>query len=251
MQQLKRLYRSTYSGENILTSLAYEGGNWVPELELVPNAVLNTHTTTQAVAIGNGTSRRDFDLKFVMNHLSGFGGIDSLQTYGCNALYRDYNPDFLIAVGAGMVKEIAESGYCDNNIVYTNADYLLEYPGKFYLVPQNLHFDSGAIAAYMAAFDGHKKIFLLGYDSYDVPGAYNNMYANTPNYLTDEHHQNNAFLTKSLHAVMATYNNVEFVRVMPSEAHWAHDDHLRLPNFRQINYRDFVFEADIGMMSPN
>jgi len=249
MQQLKRLYRSTYSGENIVTGLTYEAGEWQPELESVPNAVLNTHTTTQAVAIGNGVSRQDFDLKFVINHSAGFGGRDSLQTYGCNAVYRDANPDFLIVTGAGMIQEVAESGYCDNNIVYANADYLLDYPGKFYLIPQNLYFDSGALAAYMAAFDGHKKVFLIGFDSYDVPGAYNNMYSNTANYLTDQDTQNHAFFTKSLHAVMTTYSNVEFVRVMPSDQHWAHEDHLRLPNFRQINYRAFVIEADIGMLT--
>jgi hypothetical protein len=249
MQQLKRLYRSTYSGENIVTGLTYEDGEWRPELELVPNAVLNTHTTTQAVAIGNGVSRLAFDLQFVINHSAGFGGRDSLQTYGCNALYRDYTPDFLVATGAGMIQEIAKSGYCANNIVYANADYLEQYPGKFYLIPQNLYFDSGAIAAYMAAFDGHKKVFLIGYDSYDVPSTYNNVYSDTANYLTSQDTQNHAFFTKSLRAVMTTYSDVEFVRVMPVDTHWAPIEHVLLTNFRQIDYRQFVLEADVGMLS--
>jgi hypothetical protein len=249
MQKLRRLYRSTYSGEHIVTALTYESGDWTPTLEMVPNQVLNTHTTTQAVAIGNGVSRQNFDLNLVVNHVGGFGGQDSLQSYGCNAVYRDARPDFLIAVGDAIVKEIAESGYCDNNIVYANAAQLLKYPGKFYLIPQNLIMDSGAIAAYMAAFDGHKKIFLLGYDSYDTVGPYNNIYADTPGYLTASHTQNHDFLTNSLRTVIETYSDVDFVKVMPSKYHWVHESHARLVNFRQIDYREFVIEADVGLLS--
>ena len=42
-----------------------------------------------AYCIGNGPSRKDFDL----NRLKATG-----QTYGCNALYRDFMPDFIFSV---------------------------------------------------------------------------------------------------------------------------------------------------------
>jgi hypothetical protein len=45
---------------------------------------------------------------------------------------------------------------------------------------------------------------------------------------------------------MNTYNDVEFVRVMPEATWWTPDEWAALPNFRQINFRDFVLEADIG-----
>jgi len=249
MQQIKRLYRSTYSGESVVKNLTYANNTWTPELELVPNNVFNTHTTTQAAVIGNGESRANFDLNLVVKHVAGLGGIDSLQTYGCNALYRDYTPDFLVAVGEDIVREIAESNYCTDNIVYANADYLLTYSNRFYLIPQNLYLDSGAVAAYMACFDGHKKVFLLGFDSYDETGPYNNIYKGTNGYqLTDKLHSN-VFFTQSLHSVMTTYSDVEFVRVMPEATWWAHDQHNVLPNFRQINYKDFVLEADLGLLA--
>ena len=186
MQKLKQIYRSSYAGESVVTSLTYENADWTTETEYVPNSVFNAHTTTQAVAIGNGESRLGFDLNHVLNHISGIGGVDSLQTYGCNALYRDYTPDFLVAVGDDIVKEIAYSGYTAKNIVYTNGQHILEYPGMFYLIPQNINYDAGAIAAYMACFDGHKKVFLLGYDSYDEQSPTNNVYKNTVGYPTDE-----------------------------------------------------------------
>lgn len=54
--------------------------------------------------IGNGESRKDFDL----NLLKGHGSI-----YGCNAIYRDYPEliDVLTAVDNGIIHEIYHSGY--------------------------------------------------------------------------------------------------------------------------------------------
>ena len=54
MHQLKQLYRSNYAGESVVTSLTLSSGEWIPEVETVPNSVFNTHSTTQAIAIGNG-----------------------------------------------------------------------------------------------------------------------------------------------------------------------------------------------------
>ena len=59
--------------------------------------------------IGNGESRKGYDL----NKLKGKGRI-----YGCNALYRDFTPDVLVAVDQGICHEIYNSGYCQNNETY-------------------------------------------------------------------------------------------------------------------------------------
>ena len=56
--------------------------------------------------IGNGESRKSFDLEKLRPH----GKI-----YGCNALYRDFTPDHLSAVDMGIMHEIYNSGYCQNN----------------------------------------------------------------------------------------------------------------------------------------
>ena len=47
--------------------------------------------------IGNGESRKDFNLDLLKPH----GKI-----YGCNALYREFEPDYLIAVDPKMIVEI-------------------------------------------------------------------------------------------------------------------------------------------------
>lgn len=64
---------------------------------------------TKVFCIGNGESRKDFDL----NKLRPFGKI-----YGCNALYRDFKPDALISVDHGIMHEIYHSGYCYDNITW-------------------------------------------------------------------------------------------------------------------------------------
>ena len=51
--------------------------------------------------IGNGESRRDFNLQ----NLRQYGKI-----YGCNALYRDFMPDVLTAVDHGIMHEIYHAG---------------------------------------------------------------------------------------------------------------------------------------------
>jgi hypothetical protein len=249
MQKLKRLYRSNYAGENIVTQLHLSFGEWNPTTEFVPNNVTNTYTTNQAIAIGNGESRLSVNLNFISQHQGGLLAQNKLQVYACNAAYRDFPPDFLIATGDEIVKEIANSGYCDNNIVYATADAVLKYPNKFYLIPQNVLNDAGSIAAYMACFDGHKKVYLLGYDNYDKHSPYNNVYKNTNGYLTSEHTDNGEFFARSLHDVMSTYDDVEFIRIMPSTTYWMHDSWKPLLNFRQISYRDFVLEADVGTLS--
>lgn len=246
MQKLKQIYRSNYGGESVVTSLTYENQDWTPVTEYVENNVFNTYTTTQAIAIGNGESRSGFDLQHIALHKAGFGGADRLQSYGCNALYRDFTPDFLIAVGNGVVNEIADSGYTGNNIVYVHGEHILNYPGKFYLIPQNVSYDAGSIAVYMACFDGHKKVFMMGYDNYDTLGPVNNIYKNTPGYLTSADQQNGTFWAKALHSVMTTYSDVDFVRIMPTQGWWIPPELADLPNFRQIDFRQFVLEANIG-----
>ena len=54
-----------------------------------------------AFVLGNGTSRKSIDIKSLEPH----GMI-----YGCNALYREYDPDYLVAVDVKMVLEISSTG---------------------------------------------------------------------------------------------------------------------------------------------
>lgn len=61
--------------------------------------------------IGNGKSRLSFNLNTLSEH-----GI----LFGCNALYRDFSPDFLVSIDIPITHEIISSNYIKSNKLYTN-----------------------------------------------------------------------------------------------------------------------------------
>jgi hypothetical protein len=244
MLKVAKSYRKDYTGEDIIVERKKEGTHWYETVETVPNAVTNNQISNRAVVIGNSPSRLEFNIQH-LKKFSGLLGADTLQTYGCNALYRDFTPDFLVAHGNEIVKEIAGSEYVKNNIVYTNALHLLAYPGKFYLIPHNPYADAGTTAAYIAAFDGHKKIYLLGFEEQDTENYNYNVYAGTNGYdalevdiLSDKWIANRVELFN-------LYDDVDFVWVTHRGTNTVPESHKYCTNFRQISHRDFVLETDL------
>lgn len=222
------------------TRMTWEDGQWKMQSEFIPNRVVNTQISKQAVVIGNGSSRENAELFHLNNPNIGLYGSKAIQTYGCNALYRDFTPTFLVATGAEIVQEIADSGYCDDNIVYANSGVVAKYPGKFYLVPQDPHYNSGTLAMYLACFDGHEKVYLYGFDG--ETGA--NMYANTPGYQPNNDTVNDVFWNKAMLQIMSLYSEVEFIRVAPNAGYSCPDEWASLLNFRQIDYQKFHIEIN-------
>jgi hypothetical protein len=240
MQIPKKLYRADYAGEEILLNTVYENSTWKYEYETVPNRITNIQISNRACIIGNGASRRSFDLKYIKNHRGG-GGQLALQTYGCNALYRDFAPHFLVTTGNPMIEEIAASGYCEDHIVYANSKALLKHPGKFYLIPQDLQYNAGTLATYLACFDGHKMVFLLGFDN----ATDYNAYEGTPNYCDVGVIADDTYFVKTMAVIMSIYSDVEFIRVMPIDSWRQPPEWQALPNFRQINFKEWSYLADL------
>ncbi|MEK9698305.1 MAG: hypothetical protein VW270_21225, partial [Candidatus Poseidoniales archaeon] len=81
--------------------------------------IFNDPQGKDAYIIGNGESRKNFDLYSLPQ-----------DTYGCNALYREYEPDFLIVVDRHMYQEIANTEYIDQNTVYTNRNNMKRFGGN-------------------------------------------------------------------------------------------------------------------------
>jgi hypothetical protein len=248
MQKLNKWYRKDYHGENVVGNLIYDKQKWEISEEWVPNSVVNNQISNQACIIGNGISRKEFNLSAVIGHHGGLLGRMKLQTYGCNALYRDHTPDFLVVSGEddGIVSEVANSGYCDNNIVYASIPHIMRHPEKFYSIPQDLAWNAGSVATYLAAFDGHKRVYMIGFDGQDTAGINYNMFAGTPNYQGSSGAQADpAFLDLTMKTIFTTYGDVDFVRVMPSKYTTIPESWKYCTNLRQISFRDFVIEADL------
>jgi hypothetical protein len=255
MSTISKLYRKDIAHEEVNTVGLFLNDQWQYQKEEITISQFN-NLANHAVVIGNGKTCNEFDLtKILPSRATTRWGeigpwVDKRQrrnffTYGCNALYRNYKPDFLIATGDGIVKEIAESRADKSNVVYTYSKNLEKYPGKFNILPQNPDFNAGAIAAYMAAFDGHKKVFLLGFDGVDSLIDNGNMFADTPNYPAKDYPTNTEFWIRSLNTVMSVYSDTEFIRVCPSKDYIQPEMWKFNLNYRQIDFRRFVLEADI------
>jgi hypothetical protein len=127
---------------------------------------------TAAFVLGNGVSRLAVDL----NQLKTCGKI-----YGCNALYREFTPDVLISTDRAIAHTIQNSGYAQNNTMYTRKP-LPELGARS--VPQNYFgFSSGPIAVGIAAMDRHIAVYLIGFDmGPNTNNRFNNVYADTEFY---------------------------------------------------------------------
>jgi hypothetical protein len=237
MQVVKRLFRNNYPGEDIYTAATYTNGTWSYDKEFVPRVLENQKFGGRAVVIGNGTSRLNFDL----NHLK----TKTLQTYGCNALYRDFDPDFLIAVGKEIGNEIKNSGYANNHVVFSTTENIIKYPNTFHLVPQNPAWNAGAVATYLACFDGHATVYLLGHDGLDTAGYFNNVYKNTNAYAVDEDKITDKFWALAMGHVFKTYNLVDFVLVNRTGRGYMPAEWRGYTNLRRITFRELVLECDL------
>jgi hypothetical protein len=240
-----KLYRTDYTGEDIIQERVMQDGQWVSTTEHVPNNVINNQISNRAVVFGNGESRLGFNVKHLLNKKSGLLGADTLQSYACNAFYRDYTPDFLVVTSRIIADEIAKTNYTTDNIVYTRVDISLEFPRKFYLIPRDPYADAGATAAYIACFDGHKKIYLLGCDGQFETNYNNNVYAGTSGYGAKDADVIGHNWEESYLQLFQVYDDVDFVLVTATGRHNTFYSWRACTNFRQISHRDMVLEADL------
>jgi hypothetical protein len=127
---------------------------------------------TQAFVLGNGISRKTV----APASLQPLGKI-----YGCNALYREFTPDVLVATDRPIATAIQESGYAQNNVFYTRRP--IDGLGAHRVPTLYFGYSSGPISTAIAAIDGHRLIYLLGFDmGPDKNQQFNNVYAGTEFY---------------------------------------------------------------------
>lgn len=256
MTVLNKIYRKDITSETVNLIGLYSEDSWKYQTEDVEISHFEL-LSYNAVVVGNGISAKEFDLTnlFPYRETTAWGKFSpwiykrqrrNFFTYGCNAIYRNYKPDFISCVGDGILKEIAETDKDKTGtIFYSNSKYLEKYPGVFNFLPQNPDFNAGAMSAYMAAFDGHKKVFMLGFDGIDSENNTYNMFAGTDNYPPVNYSTKEEYWVRSLNVVMQTYSDTEFIRVCPSKKFRQPEMWKYNLNYRQIDFRQFVFEADI------
>lgn len=216
-------YRRDYDGEFVIVETRLVDGANQQTREWIPNAIANHHTSGRAAVIGSRVLSHRFQYQRLQRHRGGLLGHKRLQTYGTGDLWRDMRFDFFAATDRTEIATMIDLGYNQHCTVYTTARMCLEHPGKFYLIPYVPQIDALALPLYLAAFDGHSEVFMIGY-CLETPSG-------SKTWISD------------IDNIMSTYSGTEFVLVgvegnMP-ESWRSH------PNVRAMNTREFVTYCDI------
>jgi hypothetical protein len=183
-----------------------------------------------AFVLGNGVSRKNINLHQLKIH----GNI-----YGCNALYREYTPDVLVATDLPIATQIQQSGYSAKNRFYTRRP-LPNLGAK--TVPKEYYGNSsGPIACAIAALDGHNQIYMLGFDlGGDQNQLFNNIYADTEFYKkTGSHPTYAGNWINQLIKIAKNYPNLEFCRVHGDTTSTI-DEFSKISNIRRLSMSEFV-----------
>lgn len=188
-------YRSDYAGEFVVTETRWSGGRKQQQREWVPNPIENQHISHRAACIGTSADSDKFNYTILQRHRGGLLSSKKLQTYGTGTIAREMRLDFAVDLDTTVLNELIISKYDENNIVYSSASLCLQWPGHLYLVPYFPRLLTQVLPVYLAAFDGHNEIFLLGYhndcgiDSPHWPNQLSQIfsaYASTKFYLIGE-----------------------------------------------------------------
>lgn len=161
-------YREDYPGEFVVLETRWSAGKKQQQREWVPNPIENHHISGRAACIGNDLDKHRFDYKVLQRHRGGLLGSKKLQTYGVGSIAKEMRLDFTVESNREVLKDFVDSGHSQNYIVYTTSSNCIAFPENFYLIPYNPRFLDINTLVYLAAFDGHKEIFLLGYNK-DTP----------------------------------------------------------------------------------
>ena len=186
---------------------------------------------TQAFVLGNGISRQGVDLQ----QLQLLGTV-----YGCNALYREFTPDVLIATDRPIATHIQESGYSAQHRFHTRRP--IAGLGAQAVPKPYFGFSSGPIATGLAAQDGHVHIYLLGFDMAPTPAnTINNLYAGTEFYKrVDAPPTFTGNWVKQIRKICEDFHQIKFVRVCGATTACIND----LENIKNLEHLDLAIFLD-------
>jgi len=173
-------------------------------------------TVNNVFVLGNGESRLEHSLE----ELRDYGRI-----YGCNAIYRDFSPDVLVAIDRHMVDEIVESSYPDNHVCYFARDHRAnEIPPKCLVGEYGKTQYCGPTAIRLSILlDKPQRIYMLGFDIFDK--KWSNVYSGTEGYEDNRIQAqqmvaqgqiivHNKLTLTQLRDIFTSFSNIEFYKVM-------------------------------------
>jgi len=194
---------------------------------------LQIDTTKTIFVVGNGTSRKPIDL----NLLKKYG-----KVYGCNALYREFDPDVLVAVDTKMVLELNKAKYQHRVPVWTNPNKSYSGMTGFNFFNPSKGWSSGPTALWKASEDSAEEIYILGFDYKGLGDNYdkvNNVYAGTHNYKKE--HERATFYGNWLKQTAITIQKnpqTRYIRVIEDRG-FVPKELTNLSNLTHMSIEDF------------
>ena len=158
-------YRRDYDGEFVVTRTRLANGRGQQSRDWITNSVENHHISGRAAVIGSSVDRERFDYTRLQRHKGGLLAKKRLQTYASGTIWSEMPVDFFVTINRPTAKLIHTANYHNTSIVYTTPNLCMTYPGDFFLVPMSPQLSEIALAVYLAAFDQHEEVFLLGYNN--------------------------------------------------------------------------------------
>lgn len=192
------------------------------------------HQYEPAFIIGNGLSRKDFNL----NKLVGQGCI-----FGCNALYRDFTPDYLVAIDDKIAEEISQSDFPMNRFIIPPNEEQYE-PAE--CNPNRPRSNAGMNACLEAIKMGFGVIYLFGFDfilenEVSVKNIYDGSNCYGPE--TRANYNDNGNRVKYFEWMARKNPSVKFKFVLPRDIGIIHN--INSSNVTGIYYEDFDPEWDV------
>jgi len=175
-----------------------------------------------AFCIGNGESRRDFDLERVKPYGT---------MYGANAIHRDTTVDHLVCCDQRMAKEAMYNNYVGP--IYTRDRWYTDFatsqvkPLPNFDWPQDqkftqtFHWGSGLHAVHLACRHGANICVMIGHDFYGINDKHNNLYKATPNYESAEYRAvDPSFWIRQFGLLFAYFPRTTFIFCQPDINTW-------------------------------
>jgi hypothetical protein len=216
-------YRTDYAGEFVILETRWNAGKKEEAREWIPNPIENHHLSGRAACIGSDIDQWRFDYTRLQRHRGGLLGSKKLQTYGTGPIAQQMRLDFAVETNSNGLAKILETGYQRDNIVYTTGRNCISSPGEFYLIPHKPRLIDMALTVYLAAFDGHQEIFLLGY--------------------TDETNGDALNWESQLTEIFTAYPGVKFYLV--GESTRMPDQWVECFNVQAVDYPYFISYCDV------
>ena len=168
--------------------------------------------------VGNSISRQQIDLT----------KLTKFEIYGCNALYREFEPDHLIITDTNMIKEMMGTNYHLNHNVYTlpSVNFLIDRVLTT-LPNQTDDLCPSGVRAVKLALLKHSEIYMIGMDFTN-----DNVYKDTPTY--GDHWDFNKWI-KDIEHVINKHKDLNFIRIGAQKHNIAPHS-----NFKEITVTEFT-----------